>query len=416
MDQNLWPAIWLEARSQRHSFRWKTDLHQLTNDGYPSLSHVSLKEDKLTLCTIHVHCNSTTDATAKSSFMRIILKIVLLLSAVAIVNAKRDGTTADLILSMHNNLRAQVSQGKLSGQPKARNLLPLAWDNKLANLAEKLAKTCVFHYDGASLPEYGRLGQNIAANFNAQNSDTGTNFEFEHPSSNPPWPTLGLEIRFWSYRKKQDMCENKVSKMWQNMVIGRDSTAKDPFMRIILKIVLWLSAVAIVNAKRDQTTADQILSMHNNLRAQVSQGKLSGQPKAKNLPPLAWENKLANLAEKLAKTCVFHHDGASLPEYGRLGQNIAANVNAQKGVQSWIDEYKSYNYTSNTCKGVCGHYTQMVASRSKKIGCAVVDCTGKWAYNYFIVCNYAPAVTPSRNDSNQGTSSIADAHEAIPFR
>ncbi|CAL8072791.1 unnamed protein product, partial [Calicophoron daubneyi] len=105
----------------------------------------------------------------------------------------------------------------------------------------------------------------------------------------------------------------------------------------------------------------------------------------------AWDNKLANLAEKLAKTCVFHHDGASLPEYGRLGQNIAANVNAQKGVQSWIDEYKSYNYTSNTCKGTCGHYTQMVASRSKKIGCAVVDCTGKWAYNYFIVCNYAPA-------------------------
>ncbi|CAL8072787.1 unnamed protein product [Calicophoron daubneyi] len=167
-------------------------------------------------------------------------------------------------------------------------------------------------------------------------------------------------------------------------------TVESPLMRITFKIILLLSAVAIINAQLDPETADLILSMHNDLREQVSRGELSGQPKAKNVFPLVWDNELANLAESLAKTCVYHHDGASLPEYGRLGQNIAVNVNVKEGVQMWIDEYKSYDYASNTCEGSCQHYTEMVASRSNIIGCAVEDCTGRGAHNYFIVCNYAP--------------------------
>jgi len=38
----------------------------------------------------------------------------------------------------------------------------------------------------------------------------------------------------------------------------------------------------------------------------------------------------------------------------------------------WADEEKCYDYDSNTCAEghMCGHYTQIVWSTTRKLGCA----------------------------------------------
>ena len=58
-------------------------------------------------------------------------------------------------------------------------------------------------------------------------------------------------------------------------------------------------------------------------------------------------------------------------------------------VSSWASEAADYDYASNTCAGVCGHYTQVVWATSTKLGCGVSTCAGL-TYGHTIVCDYAP--------------------------
>ena len=58
-------------------------------------------------------------------------------------------------------------------------------------------------------------------------------------------------------------------------------------------------------------------------------------------------------------------------------------------VSSWASEAADYDYASNTCAGVCGHYTQVVWATSTKLGCGVSTCPGL-IYGHTIVCDYAP--------------------------
>ena len=51
----------------------------------------------------------------------------------------------------------------------------------------------------------------------------------------------------------------------------------------------------------------------------------------------------------------------------RMGQNLASSwsstgtYDAAAHVTPWVNEKTNYDYTySNTCAGVCGHYTQVV--------------------------------------------------------
>jgi len=55
----------------------------------------------------------------------------------------------------------------------------------------------------------------------------------------------------------------------------------------------------------------------------------------------------------------------------------------------WFGERVDYNYNNFTCdpKKECGHYTQLVWSTSKHIGCGWYKCPDK----DFIICNYFPA-------------------------
>jgi pathogenesis-related protein 1 len=58
-------------------------------------------------------------------------------------------------------------------------------------------------------------------------------------------------------------------------------------------------------------------------------------------------------------------------------------------VSAWASEAAYYSYDTNTCTGVCGHYTQIVWRSTARVGCAKQDCPSL-AFRSTIVCNYAP--------------------------
>ena len=111
------------------------------------------------------------------------------------------------------------------------------------------------------------------------------------------------------------------------------------------------------------------------------------------IPPLGWSDDLAAVARGHAEKCTFEHSG------GPFGENLFAAVGVvptpQDVVNSWVSEVADYDYASNSCSGVCGHYTQVVWRDSVSVGCAAMSCTQNSPFggsdpwiNW--VCNYDP--------------------------
>lgn len=128
-----------------------------------------------------------------------------------------------------------------------------------------------------------------------------------------------------------------------------------------------------------------ITALHNEARANVNP------PAASPIPPLVWDANLAAVAQAYAENCVFQHSGGPYGEnlYASSGGSTPSDV-----VSSWVSEVADYDYASNSCSGVCGHYTQVVWASSQKLGCGMATCnqnspfgSGSWE-NW--VCNYDP--------------------------
>ena len=108
-----------------------------------------------------------------------------------------------------------------------------------------------------------------------------------------------------------------------------------------------------------------ILDAHNQVRRNASP---TPDPP---LPDLEWDGELAASAEAWANRCVFEHSD------GNVGENIYASTAPSEGaaaVMSWASEVSDYDYDSNTCTRVCGHYTQIVWRDSVRLGCGFADC------------------------------------------
>jgi hypothetical protein len=89
---------------------------------------------------------------------------------------------------------------------------------------------------------------------------------------------------------------------------------------------------------------------------------------------------------------VDHNDKRSEGHSGYVGENIYGSSGTATGpaaVSSWASESANYNYNSNQCTGVCGHYTQLVWRETLRVGCALHRCAGL-TYAGTVVCNYGP--------------------------
>lgn len=129
----------------------------------------------------------------------------------------------------------------------------------------------------------------------------------------------------------------------------------------------------------------QIVDMHNRIRADVGVG------------PVSWSNKLATYAQRWADRlasagCGLQHRPPSGEWKQLYGENLfmgtAGHYGVVDAVKAWESEKPHYRGQplglSNSAD--IGHYTQMVWSHSKQIGCAKAECHG----NLIVVCNYDP--------------------------
>ncbi len=116
--------------------------------------------------------------------------------------------------------------------------------------------------------------------------------------------------------------------------------------------------------------------------------------------PLAWDPRLATIAQTWADMCqdadgngLIDHDANrsnGYPTY--VGENVYGSSGAATGtdaVAAWAAEESSYDYASNTCNGVCGHYTQIVWAATMYVGCGISSCPNL-RYSNSVVCDYGP--------------------------
>jgi pathogenesis-related protein 1 len=136
-----------------------------------------------------------------------------------------------------------------------------------------------------------------------------------------------------------------------------------------------------------------ITAAHNRVRAKVG------------VPPLAWNSRLAEVAQRWADTCVDrdpprgmidHSSGESDLFAGPLGENLHATTapaaDPVAAVEGWAEEAADYDLERDTCRSgaMCGHYTQVVWRTTREVGCAVSTCP-LLRYRTSLVCNYFPA-------------------------
>lgn len=82
----------------------------------------------------------------------------------------------------------------------------------------------------------------------------------------------------------------------------------------------------------------------------------------------SWDLALAKTARAWANKCTFEHSPYSQHPDKNLaptGENLFISNGRKKifdvvgAISAWHSEVKYYNYTTRTCKRVCGHYTQV---------------------------------------------------------
>ena len=125
------------------------------------------------------------------------------------------------------------------------------------------------------------------------------------------------------------------------------------------------------------TIAAQMLQAHNAIRSRT------------RVPPLVWSAKLASYAQDWAYQLAREHSlrHHSNPIYGENLYLIEGGRAAPAAVvASWDSEKAAYDYNTNSCRGRCGHFTQIVWRTTKRVGCAQAQQGGFQVW----VCEYDP--------------------------
>ncbi|KAM7319123.1 hypothetical protein ACRRTK_022235 [Alexandromys fortis] len=153
-------------------------------------------------------------------------------------------------------------------------------------------------------------------------------------------------------------------------------------------LLLLLTAAGPTSALMEDEKQTMV-ELHNFYRAQVS-------PPASDMLQMRWDDDLAAFAKAYAQKCVWGHN----KERGRRGENLFAitdeGMDVPLAVGNWFEEREHYNLSTATCDPgqMCGHYTQVVWSKTERIGCGSHFCESlhgvEEANIHLLVCNYEP--------------------------
>ena len=128
---------------------------------------------------------------------------------------------------------------------------------------------------------------------------------------------------------------------------------------------------------RSPSLAQPMLDAHNAIRSKVG------------VPPLVWSDQLADVAQDWASHLIATGSLSHRPD-NRYGENLyvmsGGTASPPQVVGYWAAEARGYDLRSNTCAGVCGHYTQVVWGKTRAVGCAVATDRRREVW----VCNYDP--------------------------
>ena len=146
-----------------------------------------------------------------------------------------------------------------------------------------------------------------------------------------------------------------------------------------MRHALWVSLLLAGKAgsKAPPALSRDMLAAHNAVRARVG------------APTLIWSDRLAAHSQNWADTLLARKRlvHRSEPIYGEnLFEMRGASASPAQVVAAWASESRNYDYNSNRCRGVCGHYTQIVWRDTKEVGWGVARGGGREVW----VCNYDP--------------------------
>jgi pathogenesis-related protein 1 len=158
-----------------------------------------------------------------------------------------------------------------------------------------------------------------------------------------------------------------------------------------MRFVFWLPLVVLAGTAAAQwkhfgesaaaapvpgSLEQEMLTWHNSTRKQVG------------ISALKWSPELAKTAKEWADHLI--ENGQFVHSHSKYGENLfeieGGAASAFDVVRAWAAEVKDYDYRTNTCHGMCGHYTQIVWGDTREVGCAMARAHGREVW----VCEYDP--------------------------
>mmetsp|Transcript_50415 Transcript_50415/g.132787 ORF Transcript_50415/g.132787 Transcript_50415/m.132787 type:complete len:359 (+) Transcript_50415:49-1125(+) len=154
---------------------------------------------------------------------------------------------------------------------------------------------------------------------------------------------------------------------------------------------------------------EQILQWHNDFRAREASSDMAA---------LTYDLAIERKAQAWAELCMFEHsnkiaNSVASCRRGKCGQGLGENLwmgdgfiesdlsTIRHALNTWYGEKQFWSlndgrFDLSNCAApaekaaeICGHYTQIVSSRSLRMGCAVASCRGK-EWSTYLVCQYDP--------------------------
>uniref|UniRef100_A0A224YBR6 Antigen 5 family member n=1 Tax=Rhipicephalus zambeziensis TaxID=60191 RepID=A0A224YBR6_9ACAR len=167
-------------------------------------------------------------------------------------------------------------------------------------------------------------------------------------------------------------------------------------------VVVQAAALLVLCSVRCAAMSDEeratIVQLHNEIRNSVALGKLNNWPAASDMQQMSYSNELEELAKTHLENCVFEPGciGCNIGLDNRPGQNLyamAGPANWTRAVNFWGQapiDFVMPTDPDNPVRMKVSVLSQLLWSKSNKVGCAWKDCYPKTG-NSLYLCNYMPA-------------------------